>query len=161
MLTWRKQRLYFRLAMKDVPTTQRRIDLVSQNRAIKYNFTQWHEHKFCSLSNFFLLGTYLRTNVDPNIISSEYVILVSPGNGEPRSTCLHKEEICGGRKFIKEEEYPHSVRCPRTDNGWRWRSRPDNATDLGQSVTFASPFTSISSHHFLAFSQPINRTCID
>lgn len=77
-------------------------------------------------------------------------------NGEPRSSCLPKEEIRQGQKFIKGKENSHSARHQQTDNGWRWRSQPDNGTELSHSATFSPSFTSISLHNLSVFSCEIS-----
>lgn len=148
----------------------RRIDLVSQNRAIKYNFTQWHWHRIRGMEFIKLFPVQPNRGWTPipvlahqNTLSTSHSFegLAVWLNGEPRSTCLHKEEIRRGRKVIKEREIPHSAQHPWTDNGWRWRSRLDNAADLSHSATFAPPFTSLSLHHFSVFSCQINRSRIE
>lgn len=168
MLTWRKQRLYFGLGMKDVLAVQ---DALTWFLKIEPLNTTSPNDTGTELMEFIKLfplqpnrgWTPILVLAHQNTLSTSHSFegLAVWLNGEPRSTCLHKEEIRRGRKVIKEREIPHSAQHPWTDNGWRWRSRLDNAADLSHSATFAPPFTSLSLHHFSVFSCQINRSRIE
>ncbi len=97
------------------------FDLVSQNRAMEYNFTQWHMHRIrqFEFSKLFRLQLnhgwmWIPVSAHRNMLSASppfHGLSASP-NSEPRSTCLHREEIRRGQKFIKEKENPSFSPAP-------------------------------------------------
>lgn len=169
MLTCRKQqRLYFGLGVKDVPAAQDALTWFLKIEPLSATSpndttTAFARFKFIKLFPLQLNRGWMWSPVSAhrNKLSPPFPSLSTSLNGEPRSTCLHKEEIRRGQKFIKERENPHSARPPWTDNGPRWRSRVDNAADLSHSATSIPPFTFISLHHFSVFSHQINRSRIE
>lgn len=90
-------------------------DLVSQNKAIKYSFTQWHMHRIHSLGFINLFCCYSSTGE----YASKYLLIgiCFPGLIASLSTCLSVRRS-QDQEFIKEKE--------GLTHWWRQRSQVDN-----------------------------------